>query len=159
MKFWLCPKIINCIDIYPRILATRIEVFCLFFGRIENKIICFWILKSMFSKKCTKRIWNLHRRFDVYLVSVKLTVKILSFFVAFLENMNFKKLIHIQKFVLAEFITIARFLFLFLFWTVRTWFKKNFQNFPFFSFFVFSNSRFVDYGSTGRGVFNWGVQN
>ena len=25
----------------PRILATSIEVFCLFFGRIENKIICF----------------------------------------------------------------------------------------------------------------------
>ena len=37
----------------------------------------------------TIQLRNLHRRFDVYLVSVKSTVKTLSFFVAFLENMNF----------------------------------------------------------------------
>ena len=40
----------------------------------------------MFSKKAV----NLHSRFDVYLVSVKSTVKILPTFVAFLENINFK---------------------------------------------------------------------
>ena len=29
-------------NFHPRIPATMIEVFCLFFGRIENKIICLW---------------------------------------------------------------------------------------------------------------------
>ena len=32
---------------------------------------------------------NLHHQFDTYLVNVKLTVKIWSIFVAFIENMNF----------------------------------------------------------------------
>ena len=37
---------------------------------------------------------NLHRRFDImYLVSVKSTVKISTFFVAFLENTNFNVLL------------------------------------------------------------------
>jgi hypothetical protein len=49
----------------------------------------FFSLNFMFSKKATEKLRNLHRRFDVYLVSVKSTVKTLSFFVAFLENMNF----------------------------------------------------------------------
>ena len=43
----------------------------------------------MFSKKATKIEKNLHHRFDTYLVNVKTTMKILSIFVAFLENMNF----------------------------------------------------------------------
>ena len=43
----------------------------------------------MFSKKATKIDQNLHRWFDIYWISVKLTVKIFSIFVAFLENMNF----------------------------------------------------------------------
>ena len=43
----------------------------------------------MFSKKATKIDKNLHHAFDTYLVNVKLKVKILSIFVAFLENMNF----------------------------------------------------------------------
>ena len=41
----------------------------------------------MFSKKAIKI-----DKFDVYLVSVKLTVKISLIFVAFLENMNFTTL-------------------------------------------------------------------
>ena len=56
MKFWLCPKIINCIDLYPRILATRIEVFCLFFGRIENKIICFRDLLTFICCCCSRNL-------------------------------------------------------------------------------------------------------
>ena len=45
----------------------------------------------MFSKKATKKSQNLLCRFDVYLVSIKLTAKILLFFVAFFENINFIK--------------------------------------------------------------------
>ena len=48
-------------------------------------------LMFMFSKKAAKIEKNLHRRFDTYLVNVKLTVKIWSIFVAFLENMNFTR--------------------------------------------------------------------
>ena len=51
----------------------------------------------MFSKKATKNLKNLHRQFDTYLVNVKSTVKILSIFVAFLENMNFTILELMQK--------------------------------------------------------------
>ena len=45
----------------------------------------------MFSKKATKieKIFMVNLTL-MYLVNVKLTVKILSIFVAFLENMNFK---------------------------------------------------------------------
>ena len=45
----------------------------------------------MFSKKATKidEIFTVNLTF--YVVSVKATVKILSIFVAFLENMNFKR--------------------------------------------------------------------
>ena len=45
----------------------------------------------MFSKKATKIEKNLHRWFETYLVNVKSTVKIWSIFVAFLENMKFKR--------------------------------------------------------------------
>ena len=45
----------------------------------------------MFSKKTTKIEKNLHQQFDTYLVNVKSKVKIWSIYVAFLENMNFKK--------------------------------------------------------------------
>ena len=44
----------------------------------------------MFSKKATKIEKNLHHGFETSLVNIKSTVKILSIFVAFLENMNFK---------------------------------------------------------------------
>ena len=45
---------------------------------------------SIFQSLCFhKKLRNLHGRFDVSLVSVKSLVKILQFFVAFLENMNF----------------------------------------------------------------------
>ena len=49
-------------------------------------------LKFMFSKESTKsdETYTAHNQFDIYLVNVKLTVKILYSFVAFLENMNFK---------------------------------------------------------------------
>ena len=47
------------------------------------------ILKLVFSKKATQTDEILlHHQFDINLV--KSTVKILSIFVAFLENMNFK---------------------------------------------------------------------
>ena len=36
-----------------------------------------------------KKLQNLHRQFDLYLVSVKSMMKILKFCVAFLANMNF----------------------------------------------------------------------
>ena len=45
-------------------------------------------LKFMFSKKAIKKLPKLHHRFDIYLVRVKSTVKILSLFVAFSGNMN-----------------------------------------------------------------------
>ena len=48
-----------------------------------------YYLKFMFSKKATRIEKNLHHRFDTYLVNVKLTGKIWSIFVAFLENINF----------------------------------------------------------------------
>ena len=46
-------------------------------------------VKFIFSKKATKKFKNLYPRFDVYLVSVKSTVKISQFLVVLLENMNF----------------------------------------------------------------------
>ena len=45
--------------------------------------------QSFFFLRRLQKWKNLPHRFDVYLVSVKSTVKILSIFVAFLENMNF----------------------------------------------------------------------
>ena len=50
-----------------------------------------WLLKFMFPKKTTNR-QNLHCWCDIYLVTVKSMVKILSNFVTFLENMNFSQL-------------------------------------------------------------------
>ena len=51
-------------------------------------------VKFMFSKKATKLTKSSPSSvylFDTYLVNVKLIVKILSIFVAFLENMNFNE--------------------------------------------------------------------
>ena len=50
-----------------------------------------YTIKFMFSKKATKidKIFTVDLTLT-YLVNVKSTVKILSIFVAFLENMNFK---------------------------------------------------------------------
>ena len=47
-------------------------------------------LKSMFSKKASKFDKIFIMDLTLTLVNVKSTVKILSIFVAFLENMNFK---------------------------------------------------------------------
>ena len=60
--------------------------------------LCYSYLKSNMGEvyvfwEGQKKLQNLHRQFDVYLVSVKSTVKILSFFVAFLEHMNFNYLL------------------------------------------------------------------
>ena len=49
------------------------------------------VVKLMFSRKAKRNWKNLHCPFDTYLVNVKSTVKIWSIFVAFLENMNFKR--------------------------------------------------------------------
>ena len=52
-------------------------------GRWMDKVHVFW--------EGHKNRKNLHRRFDItYVVSVKLMVKILSIFAAFLENTNFR---------------------------------------------------------------------
>ena len=49
-------------------------------------------LKFIFSKKAHENWWNLHRQFDtMYKMSKCEPVKILSVFVAFLENMNFTR--------------------------------------------------------------------
>ena len=54
---------------------------------------CKCLIKVMFFKNTTK-LPNLHCRFDImYYISVKLTVKIWSIFVAFLVNTNFNVLI------------------------------------------------------------------
>ena len=53
----------------------------------------------MFSKKASK---------NDKIFTVKLTVKILSFFVAFLENMNFKILSEVKKFFFSNFCDYPR---------------------------------------------------
>ena len=54
-------------------------------------IFCSFRLNVYVFREGHKNWQNLHRQFDsmYYVVTVKLTVKILSIFVAFLENMNF----------------------------------------------------------------------
>ena len=64
------------------------------------------MVKFRFSKKATKideiftvdlTLYNVIMYNIMYVVSVKLMVKILSIFVAFLENMNFKSLAKIAR--------------------------------------------------------------
>ena len=54
-------------------------------------------LKFMFSKKATKIDEIFTVDLTLYVVNVKSTVKISSVFVAFLENMNFKRTLLLEK--------------------------------------------------------------
>ena len=57
--------------------------------QLGDYAVLFWMVMFMFSKKATKNLKKIQRRFNINLLSVKWIVKILQFFVAVLENMNF----------------------------------------------------------------------
>ena len=64
---------------------------CLILGTAKFLPFPFWqdSFKVHIFWKGHKKPWNLHRRFDDYFVCVKYMAKILSFFVVFLDIMNF----------------------------------------------------------------------
>ena len=90
-------KMYDQVSRYPKYLSRRKRIFFSSFVIQKMRSIVDTLsitlhsgpVKFMFSKKATKIEKNLHSRFDTYLENVKLTVKIWSIFVAFLENMNF----------------------------------------------------------------------
>ena len=61
-----------------------------------------YLIKVYISLECHKNWQNLHGQFDSqYIVTLKSTLKILSIFVAFLENMNFTYSLFVNNAVLA----------------------------------------------------------
>ena len=101
--FW---EVVECLKIGPAITGksgsnSRVQHF--FFNSCESTFIIktvfckkFPSVKFMFSKKA-KKIDEIFTDVWQYVVNVKSMVKISSIFVAFLENMNFKTILHFSE--------------------------------------------------------------